>query len=157
MITKQTPRNEIEEFQRVLNNNMKESPEFDRGSGDRNEDKCPQPHLLCSAFGMFGSQMKGHQSLVRPLPSADIAGHRASYTWALLGLCLQSGPQRGGGERERERGNHSGHQKEQRGEKMDEHIWDFAEDPRVRMFPYQQDDSFKDEFGVYAHVQELKA
>lgn len=71
---------------------------------------CPaqreQPHLLCSAFGMFGSQMKGHQSLVRPLPSADIAEHRASYTSALLGLCLQSesrrGPRRGG---KRQRGN----------------------------------------------------
>lgn len=47
-------------------------------------------HLLCSAFGMFGSRMKSHQSLVRPLPSADIAEHRASYTSALLGLCLQS-------------------------------------------------------------------
>lgn len=59
-----------------------------------------QPDILCSAFGMFGSQMKGHQSLVRPLPSADIAEHRASYTSALLGLCLQSEPQR---EREREK------------------------------------------------------
>lgn len=47
-------------------------------------------HLLCSAFGSTGSQMKGHQSLVRPLPSADIAEHRVSYTSALLGLCLQS-------------------------------------------------------------------
>lgn len=54
-----------------------------------------EAHLLCSAFGMFGSQMKGHQSLVRPLPSADIAEHRVSYTSALLGLCLQSKPQRG--------------------------------------------------------------
>jgi hypothetical protein len=41
----------------------------------------------------------GHQSLVRPLPSADIAEHRASYTLALLVLCLQSE----GCERERAR------------------------------------------------------
>lgn len=49
-------------------------------------------HALCSAFGRFGSRSKGHQSLGRPLPSADIAEHRASYTWALLGLCPQSAP-----------------------------------------------------------------
>lgn len=57
------------------------------------------PHSLCSAFGMIGSQMTSHQSLVRPLPSADIAEHRASYTSALLGLCLQSaqGGEKGGG------------------------------------------------------------
>lgn len=54
------------------------------------------PHSLCSAFGMIGSQMTSHQSLVRPLPSADIAEHRASYTWALLGLCLQSEGEEGG-------------------------------------------------------------
>lgn len=41
--------------------------------------------------------MTSHQSLVRPLPSADIAEHRASYTSALLGLCLQSEPRREGG------------------------------------------------------------
>lgn len=34
--------------------------------------------------------MKSYQSLVHPLPSADIAEHRASYISALLGLCLQS-------------------------------------------------------------------
>ena len=47
--------------------------------------------LPCSAFVMFESQVKGHQSLVHLLPSADIAEHIASYTWALQGLCLQSG------------------------------------------------------------------
>lgn len=63
------------------------------------------PHSLCSAFGMIGSHMTSHQSLVRPLPSADIAEHRASYTSALLGLCLQSEREWGGkGEGERERG-----------------------------------------------------
>lgn len=50
----------------------------------------PVSHSLCSAFGMIGSQMTSHQSLVRPLPNADIAEHRVSYTSALLGLCLQS-------------------------------------------------------------------
>lgn len=44
--------------------------------------------------------MTSHQSLVRPLPSADIAEHRASYTSALLGLCLQSEPEHGVGEKQ---------------------------------------------------------
>lgn len=32
-----------------------------------------------------------------------------------------------------------------------------AEYQRIKMYAYQQDDSFKDEFWIYAHVQELKA
>jgi hypothetical protein len=46
--------------------------------------------LRCFVFVTFGSLAMGRQSLVRPLPSADIAEHKASYTWALRGLCQQS-------------------------------------------------------------------
>jgi len=45
---------------------------------------------LCFAFAMTGFQVLGHQSLVHPLPNADIAEHRVSCIWALLGLCLRS-------------------------------------------------------------------
>ena len=39
----------------------------------------------------------GRQSLVHPLPIADIAEHIGSYTWALQGLCQRSVEgQRGG-------------------------------------------------------------
>lgn len=97
------------------------------------------PHSLCSAFGMIGSQMTSHQSLVRPLPNADIAEHRVSYTLALLGLCLQS-----------EQG------EEKRGGGVLSHCGPACQDGKTKSSwtkdnnrgeqAHQQDDSFKDEF-----------
>lgn len=104
-------------------------------------------HLLCSAFGMFGSQMKGHQSLERPLPSADIAEHRASYISALLGLCLQSETNQ----------SWDASQQEQRPAGNTSTYLRTAQLNGSETFTYQQDDSFKDEFWIYAHIQELKA
>lgn len=65
--------------------------------------------------------------MARPLPSADIAEHRASYTWALQGLCPQSRV----GERETGRGSVSSHRQQA---------------ITAGLKPHQQDDSFKDEF-----------
>lgn len=63
--------------------------------------------------------------MARPLPSADIAEHRASYTWALQGLCPQS---RG------ENGSVSSPERQVIKLRLKD------------LSPYQQDDSFKDEF-----------
>lgn len=43
-----------------------------------------------SVFVLLDFQLMGLQSLVHPLPGADIVERITGYTWALRGLCQQS-------------------------------------------------------------------